>query len=240
LPAIQIAPINAPPAVLLVDDEKVVLVVMARMLEAAGFSLVAAESGEQALEHLGRQQFACALVDKNLQGMDGLEVIRHVRKRQPRCACIMMTAYASTGSAVEALRLGVVDYLAKPSPELDRIAERIQEAIRAQGVREQQGALLQRVSDLEKEAPRKESERTRLEVELGFAPEPEIDGPVTLGAPTAVRAERDQRLLRGAEAIVARLTSLREQLKAGAHPVLGLDRLVQEATTHLALLRGAK
>jgi DNA-binding NtrC family response regulator len=214
--ATQIAPLTGPPAVLLVDDEKVVLDVMARMLQASGFSLVVAETGEQALEHLAHQQFACALVDKNLQGMDGLEVIRHVRKRQPRCACVLMTAYASTGSAVEALRLGVVDYLEKPSPELDVLGERIQGAIRAQAVREQQGALRQRATDIEK-AP---------------------GAPAVQGAPEALRGERDQRLLHGAEAIVARLTSLREQLKAGAQPALGLDRLVQEATAHLALVRG--
>src|SRR5260370_25108935 len=110
---------------------------MARMVQASGFSLVVAETGEQALEHLAHQQFACALVDKNLQGMDGLEVIRHVRKRQPRCACVLMTAYASTASAVEALRVGVVDYLEKPPPEMDVIGSRLQRAIRIHGVRAQ-------------------------------------------------------------------------------------------------------
>src|ERR1700737_5571373 len=128
LHANQLAPPEERPAVVVVDDEQIVLDVMGKMLKAAGFSLSVAETGEQALQHLARQEFACALVDKNLFGMDGLEVIRHVRKRQPRCACVLMTAYASTGSAVEALRLGAVDYLEKPSPELDLIGSRLQSA----------------------------------------------------------------------------------------------------------------
>ncbi|GAC1345980.1 MAG: hypothetical protein NVSMB23_22890 [Myxococcales bacterium] len=234
MPAIHLAPPAYSPAVLLVDDEKVVLDVMTRMLQAAGFSLVVAQTGEQALEHLASREFACALIDKNLQGIDGLEVIRHVRMRQPRCACVLMTAYASTGSAVEALRLGVVDYLEKPSPELDVIGERIQGAIRAQAVRDQQGALVKRASDLDGGTQRGEPVRPRLEALPGRLAA-QIDGPEAASASAAVRDERDQRLLRGAEALVRKLTGLREQTGPAARP--DLDKLLQDAVAHLALLR---
>src|ERR1700730_6235550 len=113
LPAIQLAPTAERPAALVTDDEQIVLDVVGKMLKAAGFSLSVAETGEQALQHLARQEFACALVDKPLVGLHGLEGIRHGRERQRRCACVLMPAYASTGCAGEALTLGVVAYLEK-------------------------------------------------------------------------------------------------------------------------------
>src|SRR5258705_10297260 len=111
--------------VLVVDDEPELVRLIGQTLDAAGFASVGAASGERALQLLTEQEFDAALVDKNLgRGIDGVEVLRHLRRRQPRCACIIMTAFPSMGSAVEALRLGAPDYVEKPSPELDTIAER--------------------------------------------------------------------------------------------------------------------
>ncbi len=124
------------PAVLLVDDAKVVLRVVERALGAAGFTLRVAEDAETALRLLEEEEFACALIDRNLVGADGLEVIRRIREQQRRCACIVMTAYPSVASAVEALRIGVVDYIQKPSPEFERIADRVQKAIRLHRMRD--------------------------------------------------------------------------------------------------------
>jgi len=90
-----------------VDDEPELLRMIGQTLGAAGFTAVGAASGERALELASQQEFDAALVDKNLgRGIDGVEVLRHLRKRQPRCACIVMTAFPSMGSAVEALRIG--------------------------------------------------------------------------------------------------------------------------------------
>src|SRR6267378_3609480 len=72
---------------------------------------------------------ACVLADKNMPGMDGIEMLRRVREAQPHCAFIVMTGYASTESAIEALRLGAVDYLQKPFEDLDLVAHRIEDAI---------------------------------------------------------------------------------------------------------------
>src|SRR5438132_1936657 len=86
--------------VLLVDDDPALLEVLEHTLERGGFATAAAASGEEALQLLARDQFDAALVDKNLAGIDGVEVLRHLRKRQPACACVVMTGQPSLASAV--------------------------------------------------------------------------------------------------------------------------------------------
>jgi DNA-binding NtrC family response regulator len=128
------------PAVLLVDDARVVLRMVERSLADAGFALRVAEGAEEALKLLEGEQFTCAVVDRNLVDADGLDIIKEIRARQPRCACILMTAYPSLDSAVEALRAGVVDYIQKPSADFNRIVDRVQKAIRLHGARGGEGS----------------------------------------------------------------------------------------------------
>lgn len=119
-----------PSSVLVVDDEAVVLDLFQRVLGEKGLVIRTAKNADEALAILEREGFGCLLADKNLPGVDGIEIVRRVRQSQPYCACIVMTAYASTESAVEALRLGVVDYIAKPFDDLARIADRIDDALK--------------------------------------------------------------------------------------------------------------
>lgn len=117
------------------DDARVVLRVVERALNDAGFTIAVAENAEEALRLLAEREFICALVDRSLVEADGLDIIKDIRRRQPRCACILMTAYPSMDSAVEALRTGVVDYIQKPSNDFYRIVDRVQNAIRLHRVR---------------------------------------------------------------------------------------------------------
>src|SRR5919206_729641 len=121
-------------SVLVIDDEPVVLDLFQRVLGEKGLVIRLARNAEEALELIEREEFGCVLADKNLPGLDGIEVVRRVRQSQPHCACIVMTAYASTESAVEALRLGAVDYIEKPFDDLDRIARRIDDVLRQMNV----------------------------------------------------------------------------------------------------------
>ena len=103
-----------------------------RRLEQTRAKLEATEDPQEAVDVLaGPEQggIACVLADKNMPGMDGIEMLRRVREAQPHCAFIVMTGYASTESAIEALRLGAVDYLQKPFDDLDVVAQRIEDAI---------------------------------------------------------------------------------------------------------------
>jgi CheY-like chemotaxis protein len=119
-----------PSSVLVVDDEPVVLELFQRALGEKGLSIRTARNADEALALLEREGFGCVLTDKNLPGLDGIEIVRRVRQKQPFCACIVMTGYASMESAVEALRLGAIDYLEKPFDDLSRVVDRIDECVR--------------------------------------------------------------------------------------------------------------
>ena len=214
--------------VLVVDDEPELVRMIGQTLGAAGFTAVGAASGERALELVNQQEFDAALVDKNLgRGIDGVEVLRHLRKRQPRCACIVMTAFPSMGSAVEALRIGAQDYVEKPSPELDRIADRVQSAIRTVQLRDERDGLLRKLAVLEDELKGKDQQTREQRVTLAITDRViavRVDEARELFQASARR--RDQRLLESAE-VLLRL----------AHGLRGSEKLVTAIEGHIAALR---
>ena len=214
--------------VLVVDDEPELVRMIGQTLGAAGFTAVGAASGERALELVGQQEFDAALVDKNLgRGIDGVEVLRHLRKRQPRCACIVMTAFPSMGSAVEALRIGAQDYVEKPSPELDTIADRVQSAIRAIQLRDERDGLLRKLAVLEDELKGKDQQIREQRVALAITDRViavRVDEARELFQASARR--RDERLLESAEVLLTL-----------AHGLRGSEKLVSAIEGHLAALR---
>jgi NtrC-family two-component system response regulator AlgB len=118
--------------VLIVDDEESIARVLRICLERAGYQPIVASSGEAGVAAARRFAPDIAFVDLRLGGMNGLEVTRMLRRELPRIAVVIMTAYATIDNAVEAIRTGAVDYLAKPfSPEQVRsVAERALASLR--------------------------------------------------------------------------------------------------------------
>ena len=106
--------------VLIVDDNEVFRRPLQRTLEAAGCEVVAVPSGEDALAVLDRSAVDLLLTDHRLPGMDGVQLITRIKAIHPTLAIIVMTAYGTIESAVEARRHGADDYLVKPfeMPEL--------------------------------------------------------------------------------------------------------------------------
>jgi DNA-binding response OmpR family regulator len=100
--------------ILIVDDEDTLRYFLRRTLESEGYQVSEAADGEVALDLLEHERFDLALVDLRMAGVDGLEVMRQFRQRSPETQIIIVTAYASVPSAVEALRQGAHDYLTKP------------------------------------------------------------------------------------------------------------------------------
>ncbi|MCD6496745.1 MAG: sigma-54-dependent Fis family transcriptional regulator [Deltaproteobacteria bacterium] len=100
--------------ILVVDDEFSIRVSLGDLLRHDGYQVEVAESAEAALETLKTQSFDLMMVDIKMPGMDGLEMLKQVKENEPNATVVMMTAYGSIDSAVEAMKLGATDYVVKP------------------------------------------------------------------------------------------------------------------------------
>ena len=113
--------------ILIVDDEKIKRVTLKEDLEDAGYDAFTASSGDETLELLKKEGFEIVVTDLRMQQMDGIELLKKVKADYPDIYVIMMTAYATVETAVEAMKLGAYDYITKPfsSDELLLILDRI-------------------------------------------------------------------------------------------------------------------
>ncbi|MGM0403831.1 MAG: response regulator, partial [Thermodesulfobacteriota bacterium] len=109
--------------VLVVDDEYTVRDSIKEWLEEEGFSAETAASGEEALEAMKKQSFKMMLLDIKMPGMDGVAVLKKTREMFPDMAVVMMTAYATVETAVEAMKTGAMDYLMKPFDPEDLVSK---------------------------------------------------------------------------------------------------------------------
>jgi DNA-binding NtrC family response regulator len=113
--------------VLVVDDEPDFLETLVKRLSKRNYSVRGAPGGQEALELLRREPADVVLLDIRMPGMDGMQVLREIKKISPDTQVIILTGHASVESARDGLRLGAFDYLMKPST-LDEIMIKIQEA----------------------------------------------------------------------------------------------------------------
>ena len=120
------------PNILVVDDDPSVRFYLEQALTRVGYRVAAVGSGEAALELIASQEFDLALLDLQLGGIGGMEVLAKLRQRSPETAVIVLTAHASLETAVEALRQGARDYLFKPCK-----TARLRESVRAALVKRQ-------------------------------------------------------------------------------------------------------
>ncbi len=120
------------PPVLVVDDEKNMRLSLQAVLKDDGYVARAVESAEEALDILSREEFLMVITDARLGGMSGYEFLKKIHAEKPALPALMLTAYATPKLAVEAIKAGAIDYLAKPfAPEellhaVARCAERYQ------------------------------------------------------------------------------------------------------------------
>ncbi len=133
------------PSLLIVDDELHVRESLSRWFIEDGYDVHTASSGKEALAALGRQHFDVVITDIKMPGMDGLELQRRIHEVDPEVAIILVTAYASVSTAVQALKEGAYDYLVKPfdPEELSRVVEKACERVR---LKEENVALKQKLA----------------------------------------------------------------------------------------------
>ena len=103
-----------PGRILVVDDELNIRSALAKILEKAGETVVMAESGDTAVSILAEAPFDLVITDLKMVGAGGLEVLRAAKQRQPEPEVIVLTAYGTVESAVDAMKEGAYDYLTKP------------------------------------------------------------------------------------------------------------------------------
>jgi DNA-binding response OmpR family regulator len=103
-----------PGTALIVDDEKILQIVLARELALLGYESEAVSSGQEALERLASQRFDLVMLDARMPGISGLEVLKEVRAGHPDTCIVMLSAVVDTDVAAAALRLGADDYMTKP------------------------------------------------------------------------------------------------------------------------------
>ncbi len=101
-------------SILVVDDEALTLRTIGRALQAEGYEVKVAMSGEEAVKIFTEEQTDLALLDVVLPGIDGIEVLRQIKKTNPGAVVLMMSAYHMVDRAVESMKLGAYDYLIKP------------------------------------------------------------------------------------------------------------------------------
>jgi DNA-binding response OmpR family regulator len=101
-------------SVLIVDDEIYIRMTLSFALEKLNFSVDTAASGTEALKKLAERSYAVMLLDLRIPGIDGMEVLRRVPEIRPEVKVVIITAYGSVEAAVEAMKLGAVDFLQKP------------------------------------------------------------------------------------------------------------------------------
>src|SRR3954468_2854389 len=102
------------PSVLIVDDLISIHEMLEAVIQPTGFSTVFATDGEKALERYKAEKFDLVLADIDMKPMDSITLLKQLKLYDPNAVVIIMTAYASTESAVQALKFGAFDYLQKP------------------------------------------------------------------------------------------------------------------------------
>jgi DNA-binding NtrC family response regulator len=114
---------RASKTILIVDDETNVRLMLQTALASAGYAVVEAEDGQAALQRLRDTPCSLILLDLKMPKMDGMELLRRLRSEGNAVPVIMLTAHGSIHDAVEAMKLGAIDFLTKPiTPEALRRA----------------------------------------------------------------------------------------------------------------------
>jgi DNA-binding NtrC family response regulator len=138
--------------ILIVDDELSVRGSLAEWFKEDGFLVETAEDGQAALRAMERGPYDIVLLDLKMPGMDGISVQKRIRVIDPEATIIILTAYASVQTAVEALKLGAFDYVTKPV-DPDDLSNLVRNALRTRALAEENVRLKEKVSELTESTP---------------------------------------------------------------------------------------
>jgi DNA-binding NtrC family response regulator len=119
--------------ILIADDKQGLRDVLVEALAGAGHEVESVEDGSRALTRVSEKQYDLVVTDLKMPGLDGIELLRAVRERSPQTGVILMTAHGTVDTAVEAMRLGALDYVEKPFP-LGAMEAKVEKALERQRI----------------------------------------------------------------------------------------------------------
>ncbi|MDR4493888.1 MAG: sigma-54-dependent transcriptional regulator [Nitrospirales bacterium] len=137
--------VHPAPGILVVDDEPEMRHLLREMLEEEQYHVQVASDGQEAIGHMEHERFPVVLTDLRMKGMGGLELLEHVQRIHPETNLVMMTAFGTVESAVEAMKQGAFDYLTKPI-KTDELLVTVRKALNEALLREEVRQLRQQVS----------------------------------------------------------------------------------------------
>ena len=135
---------TAPPRVLVVDDERSMRELLTIVLKRDGYEVLVADDGRRAIELLKKQRVDILITDIRMPQMSGVDVLREAKNIDPEIISIVMTAFASTDTAVEALRLGAADYVHKSPSAANELRLRVRKELERKQL-QRENVLLKRV-----------------------------------------------------------------------------------------------
>ncbi len=149
---------SSPARILVVDDEEGMREFLGILLQKEGYRVQTAQSGQEALVRLGKERFDLVITDLKMPKMSGIELLNRIKEKDPDVGVVLITAYASTETAVDAMKGGAFDYIAKPF-DVEEMKEVVRGALKK---RLKEGAGRQRAGVLK--------ERSRFGEILGLSP----------------------------------------------------------------------
>jgi two-component system, NtrC family, response regulator AtoC len=116
--------------ILIVDDDRSLCHFLAKALSQEGYQTISCPTGREALEMVREREVDLILLDNKLPDLNGIDILKEIKRDRPKVSVIIMTAFGTTGTAIEAMRLGAFDYVLKPF-ELNEISELVAKGIQA-------------------------------------------------------------------------------------------------------------
>ncbi len=244
----------------IVDDEPVILELLASVFADAEFDVALCPSGNDAVQEVEERGVDVLLVDKNLPDVNGLELIRHARGHTPDVEAIVITGYASLDTALAAMELGVFDYIVKPPKDIFEVRRKVHRAFERQQLARENARLLGelQVKNVELEAALDELKDTQAELiqaeklagigTLASGVAHEISSPLfgVMGLAEAIQDEEDRTLVRqyaedivdyarSIKEIVVELTGYSRTARAEYLTTIEVRRVIEDATRLVAM-----
>ena len=135
------------PHILLIDDEAIALANLSHVFEKEGYRVTTCKDGESGLAEMQKHAFDLVLTDLRMPGIDGMDVLRHIRETTPEVPVIMITGHASLDSAVDAMKAGAYHYISKPF-RLDEAREVVRGALDLGRIKRENQELKERIEHL--------------------------------------------------------------------------------------------